>query len=82
MDEMGPAAQPEIDRGHSQFRRDRVGRSNCAPGAVAREAWLVRMPEVFTQGRPQSVRGIATRQASTQAMLLTEGDDEPPCLGK
>ena len=63
MDEMGPAAQPEIDRRHSQFRRDRVGRSNRAPGAVAREAWLARMPEVSAQGRPQSVRGDQRRAA-------------------
>jgi hypothetical protein len=69
VDEVGPAAEPEIDGRRAQLRHDRLGRSKRAPGAVAGEARLPAITEASAQVRPQPIGADQRRAAMLEVAL-------------
>jgi len=78
--EVGPGAEPEIDRRLPQFRHQRVGGSKRAPGGAAGKARLPPMTEAPAHARPQPVGGNQRDAAIFEEMLRGAREDRDAVL--
>src|SRR6516225_4522902 len=76
--EVGPGAEPEIDRRGPQFGHQRVGGRQRAPGGPAGKAWLAPMTEALAQVRPQPVGRDEGDAPLFQPTLRGAGGDRDP----